>query len=126
MKMLYDLDFIKIDLMSQMHQKIDADNQYYLMGDDEDETNDLWDEYYNKLVGPIAPTDKTPTKSAKPIVDKDKYPHKCPHCGGPSYNDPVFGKVDCSKCDGKGGCKDCECDTGGCKDKGSCGGGCSH
>ena len=28
-----------------------------------------------------------------------EYPHLCPHCNGPSYNDIFFGKVDCkNKC----------------------------
>ena len=36
--------------------------------------------------------------------DRAKYPHNCPSCGAPSYNDPIFDKVDCSaKC---GGCKE--------------------
>jgi hypothetical protein len=31
--------------------------------------------------------------------DDSRYPHKCPSCDGPSYNDPIFGRTDC-----KGGC----------------------
>jgi len=124
MKMLYGLYFIKFDCHPiAMHQDDDPYNQFYLMGDDEDDTNDLWDEYYNKRVIGQSNNTKTQTKpSPKVTADKNKYPHKCPYCGSASYNDPVFGRVDCSKCDGKGNCKNCKCDTGECDDKGSCSG----
>jgi sRNA-binding regulator protein Hfq len=29
---------------------------------------------------------------------KDKYPHQCPKCGANSYNCPISGRIDCSKC----------------------------
>ena len=33
----------------------------------------------------------------KPKSDPN-YPHKCSKCGAPSYNCPISGKEDCSKC----------------------------
>lgn len=125
------LVFIEFDCkpLLYMHQSNDAYDQFYLMGDDEDETNDLWDEYYNKTINPGKDSIVKAEKN-----DKEKYPHKCIHCGAPSYNNIFNGSTDCSSCDGtgkckcggKGGCKDCKCDTGKCGNKqGGCGG-CSH